>query len=50
MAVRRTEEKNNEKAPFIENSRMLIPVRSVSETFGANVIWNSKESTIQITK
>ncbi|MFV0504625.1 MAG: copper amine oxidase N-terminal domain-containing protein [Lachnospirales bacterium] len=37
-------------SPFIENERMLIPVRFVSESFGANVIWYGVDKTIQITK
>ncbi len=42
--------KGDATAPFIENGRMLIPLRNISESFGANVIWDSKDKSIQITK
>ncbi len=38
------------KAPFIVNGRMLVPVRYVSENLGANVIWSEEDKSIQITK
>ncbi len=44
------QDKEGQKAPFIENNRMLIPIRNISESFGANVIWDSAEKSIQITK
>ncbi len=37
-------------APMIVNNRMLVPIRFVSESFDANVIWNAQEKSIQITK
>lgn len=37
-------------APIIINSRMLVPIRYVSETIGANVIWYPEDKVIQITK
>lgn len=33
----------------IVNERTLVPVRAVAESFGANVEWNDKESTVIIT-
>ncbi len=37
-------------APFIENGRMLVPLRVIAESFGANVIWEPTTKSIQITK
>ena len=36
--------------PFTENGRTLAPVRAVSESFDANVLWNGDDETITITK
>lgn len=36
--------------PLIINSRMMIPLRDAMEALGANVIWNEKNKSIQITK
>ncbi len=44
------ESENGEPATFIENGRLLIPLRKVSETLGANVNWNAADKTIQVTK
>ncbi len=37
-------------SPIIVNERMLIPVRFVSESFGANVNWFASDKNVQITK
>jgi len=37
-------------APYIENSRTLVPVRFVSEALGADVKWNKDAKTVTITK
>jgi hypothetical protein len=36
-------------APVIKNSRTLVPIRFVSDAFGANVDWNDKEKKVTIT-
>lgn len=36
--------------PIIENGRVLIPVRAISEYLGASVIWEEKAKTITVTK
>ncbi|MBQ4528802.1 MAG: peptidylprolyl isomerase [Clostridia bacterium] len=35
--------------PYIENSRTMIPIRAVSENFGAEVSWNDAERKVTIT-
>lgn len=35
-------------APFIVNGRTLVPIRFISETFGAEVIWESSTKTVTI--
>ncbi|MCL2774401.1 MAG: stalk domain-containing protein [Oscillospiraceae bacterium] len=35
--------------PFIMNGSTYVPVRAVSELFGANVVWDDKTSTINLT-
>ena len=35
-------------APFIVNGRTLVPIRFISETFGAEVIWESTTKTVTI--
>ena len=35
-------------APFIVNSRTLVPIRFISETFGAEVAWDSSTKTVTI--
>ena len=37
-------------APFIENSRTLVPVRFVSEALGAKVEWDSNKNTVTVIK
>lgn len=37
-------------APYIENSRTLVPVRFVSEALGASVQWDKSTKTVTITK
>jgi len=37
-------------APFIRNDRVLIPLRYVSENFGANVLWTEAGQKIEIVK
>ncbi len=37
-------------APFIENSRTLVPVRFISETLGYKVDWNEGDRSVKITK
>ncbi len=44
------ESQNGEPASFIENGRLQIPVRAVSEALGANVNWFADDQTIQVTK
>ncbi len=45
------EEKNLEAAPFINaESRTMVPVRAISEAFGAEVGWNGETRTVTITK
>lgn len=41
---------NNSVSPIIVNNRMLIPIRYVSESLGANVNWFENTKTVQITK
>jgi len=38
-----------EAAPFISNGRTMVPVRFISETFGAKVVWDSTTQGITIT-
>jgi hypothetical protein len=35
-------------APFIVNGRTLVPIRFISETFGAEVIWDGTTKTVTI--
>jgi hypothetical protein len=35
-------------APFIVNGRTLVPIRFISETFGAEVVWDSSTKTVTI--
>jgi hypothetical protein len=37
-----------EAAPYIKNSRTMVPLRVISESFGADVVWNSTAHTITI--
>lgn len=39
---------NTQIAPFVEKGRTLVPIRFVSEALGAQVSWDSKESTVYI--
>ena len=39
---------STEAAPYIENDRILIPVRSVTEALGAKVDWDSATRTVTI--
>ena len=38
-----------EVAPFIENERTMVPVRLISEAFGAEVAWNSEIKLVTVT-
>jgi len=44
------EVKVNDVAPFIKNDRVMLPARFVSENLGAEVLWNSEEGMVTITK
>jgi len=35
-------------APYIVNSRTLVPIRFISETFGAEVVWDGSTKTVTI--
>ena len=35
--------------PYIENNRTMVPVRAISEAFGADVKWNSEKRLVTIT-
>ena len=35
-------------APFIVNGRTLVPIRFISETFGAQVNWDGNTKTVTI--
>lgn len=37
-------------APYIENSRTMVPIRFVSEALGADVQWDDKTRTVTIIK
>lgn len=37
-------------APVVENGRTLVPFRSISESLQAEVVWNSKERSVTVTK
>lgn len=37
-------------APYIENGRTMVPVRFVSESLGAEVIWDGINNAVYITK
>lgn len=37
-------------APYISNDRTLVPIRAISERFGADVDWNEAARTVTITK
>ena len=40
---------NEEIVPFVEDGRTLVPVRFISESFGAKVSWNDAERKVTIT-
>ena len=42
------EKKALEAAPYTENSRTMVPVRAISENFGAEVSWNDGEQKVTI--
>lgn len=42
------EQKTIDAKPYIENSRTMIPIRAVSENFGADVVWNEAERKVTI--
>lgn len=35
-------------APYIKNGRTLVPVRAISESFGADVLWDAETKTVNI--
>ena len=37
-------------APFIENGRTYVPVRSIASAVGARIYWNAEEKTVDIIK
>ena len=37
-----------DEAPYIENSRTMVPVRAVSEIFGAEVLWDGASQKVTI--
>jgi hypothetical protein len=37
-----------EAAPYIKNSRTMVPLRVISESFGGDVVWDSTARTITI--
>lgn len=43
------EKKSIDAKPYIENSRTMIPIRAVSENFGADVAWDDSERKVTIT-
>jgi len=43
------ESKTIDAVPYIENSRTMVPVRVVSENFGAEVDWNNEARKVTIT-
>lgn len=43
------EAKTIDAKPYIENSRTMIPIRAVSENFGAEVAWDNAERKVTIT-
>lgn len=43
------EAKTIDVAPKIVNDRTLVPIRVASESFGANVMWDDKSKTVNIT-
>ncbi|MBP3963155.1 copper amine oxidase N-terminal domain-containing protein [Paenibacillus lignilyticus] len=40
----------SDAAPIIDHGRVLVPLRAVSEAFGANVEWNAKTNTAVVRK
>lgn len=38
-----------DQLPFIENDRVLVPMRAIFEAFGAEVEWNEKEQSVTAT-
>ena len=41
---------NSDVPPFIENDRTMVPVRFISEAFGADVYWNEEARLVTIAK
>lgn len=39
-----------QKKPFIENGRILVPMRAIFESLGANVSWNASSKTVTAVK
>ena len=42
------EKKTLDTSSYIENGRTLVPVRAISESFGADVLWNGEERKVTI--
>lgn len=39
-----------DQSPFIENDRVLVPMRAIFEAFGAEVEWNEEEQSVTATR
>jgi hypothetical protein len=48
LVVVNGKESRLETAPILVKGRTLVPIRFISETYGANVIWNDNDSSIKI--
>ena len=49
-ADRIVDEDNFQVAPFVKNGRTLVPLRFVSESLGASVVWDAATSTATLVK
>jgi aromatic ring-cleaving dioxygenase len=48
IAYRNNDQLYLDVPPIIQNGRTLVPIRFISEAFGANVNWDSRNSTVRI--
>lgn len=46
--IKSIDDTNNEVKPFIKNSRTLVPVRFISQSFGAGVGWDPNTNTVTV--